>query len=52
MPDPDKTRPTEVDLEIAQRERLMDLFSLVKTYDGRESVIAFCEKIIFVGQAD
>lgn len=52
MTDPDETRPTEIDLEMAQRERLMELFSLVETYDGRESVIAFCETLVSGGIMD
>lgn len=43
---PDTDRPTEIDLEMNQRERLMDMFSLVETYDGREAVIMFCQKLI------
>ena len=43
MADPDTDRPTEIDLEMGQRERLMALFSLVETFDGREAVITFCE---------
>ena len=43
MADPDTDKPTEIDLEIDQRARLMALFSLVETFDGREAVIAFCE---------
>ncbi len=43
MADPDTDRPTEIDLEMDQRERLMALFSLVETFDDREAVIAFCE---------
>ena len=46
MADPDKTRLTEVELELRQGERLMEAFRLVKTYDQREAVIAFCEEII------
>jgi len=46
MADPDANRPTEIDLEMDQRARLMELFSFVETYDGRESVIGFCEKVI------
>jgi len=46
MPDPDADRLTEIELETAQRERLMKLFSRVETYDGRESVIGFCVALI------
>ena len=46
MADPDTDKPTEIDLEIDQRARLMALFSLVETFDGREAVITFCEKVI------
>ena len=46
MADPDKNRPTEIDLEMEQRQRLMALFSLVETFDGREAVIAFCETLV------
>ena len=43
MTEPDTDRPTEIDLEMEQRARLMKLFSLVRTFDDREAVIAFCE---------
>jgi len=43
MTDPDTDRPTEIDLEMEQRARLMELFSFVETFDGREAVIMFCE---------
>ena len=33
MTDPDKNRPTEIELEMKQRQRLMALFSLVETFD-------------------
>lgn len=46
MAEPDKDRSTEIDLEMEQRQRLMDAFSFVETFDGRESVISFCEKLI------
>ena len=46
MADPDKTRLTEIELELRQGERLMSAFRQVKTYDEREVVIAFCEEII------
>ncbi len=46
MANPDKDRPTEIDLEMNQRARLMELFNFVETFDGREAVIAFCEKQI------
>lgn len=54
MPDPDnadpenmesgKQRKTEFDLEAEQRVRLLDAFSMVKTYDEREAIIRACEK--------
>ena len=43
MAEPETERLTEIDLEMVQRQRLMDMFSLVETYDGREAVITFCE---------
>ena len=46
MPDPDADMPTEIDLEIEQRDKLMELFSLVETFDERASVIAFCERVV------
>ena len=46
MTEPDKDRLTEVELELEQRKRLMDVFMLVQTYDNREAVIAFCENIV------
>ena len=52
MADPDKDRLTEVELEHQQRERLMDVFILVETYDDREAVIAFCENIVSGGSVD
>ena len=52
MTDPDADRPTEIDLEMAQRARLMELFSLVDTFDERASVIAFCERVIRGEPAD
>ena len=51
MTDPEKDKLTELELEMTQRERLVELFSFVKTYDGRESVIGFCEKLIKAQQA-
>ena len=54
MPNSDKIAPTkadlgtsfktEIDLEFEQRERLLDAFSLIETYDGREAIIRACEK--------
>jgi len=52
MTDPDADRPTEIDLEMAQRARLMELFSLVDTFDDRASVIAFCESGVKAQRAD
>lgn len=52
MTDPDKTRPTEIELELRQGERLMEVFRLVKTYDEREAVIAFVENITSGGNGD
>ena len=46
MADPDKNALTEIEMEEAQRDRLMELFCLVETFDERESVIAFCETVI------
>ena len=46
MTDPDADRPTEIDLEMAQRDKLMELFSRVETFDDRASVIAFCESVV------
>ena len=46
MANPHADRPTEIDLEMEQRQRLMDVFSFVETYDGRESVLKFCENIL------
>jgi len=46
MADPDETAPTEIELEMSQRKRLLEVFSLIETYNGRESVIAFCEVLI------
>jgi len=42
--DPDIQRKTEFDLEAEQRVRLLDAFSMVKTYDEREAIIRACEK--------
>ena len=52
MADPDKTRLTEIELELEQRKRLLDMFSLVETYDDREVVIAFVENIVGGESAD
>jgi len=52
MPDPDADRPTEIALELEQRQRLLDMFSLVETYDGRESVIALCDALVGDGKVD
>ena len=46
MKDPDTDKLTEVDRELDQRRRLLELFSCVETYDGRESVINFCGAIL------
>ena len=46
IPDPDADRHTEIDLEMAQRATMLDLFSLVETFDDRASVIAFCESVV------
>lgn len=51
MADPDTDRPTEIELEMKQRQRLMALFSLVETFDDREAVIAFCEGLV-TGQSE
>ena len=52
MPDPDKDKPTEIDLELEQQRRLMELFNLVGTYDDREAVIAYCQHVIEVGNVN
>ena len=52
MPDPDADRPTEIDLEMAQRDKLMELFSRVETFDDRASVIAFCESVVKAQRAN
>lgn len=52
MPDPDADRHTEIDLEMAQRDKLMELFSRVETCDDRASVIAFCENVVKAQRAD
>ncbi|MGB0908166.1 MAG: hypothetical protein ACPGVT_11780 [Maricaulaceae bacterium] len=39
-----KQRKTEFDLEAEQRVRLLDAFSMIKTYDEREAIIRACEK--------
>ena len=52
MTDPDADRSTEIDLEMDQRARLMELFSFLETFDGRESVIGFCEKLIEAQRKD
>ena len=41
--DPDIQHPTELDLEFEQRSRLLDAFSMIETYDGREAIIRACE---------
>jgi len=46
MADPDTDKPTEIELELQQRKRLMDVFMLIETYDQREAVISFCENIV------
>jgi len=45
MTEPKKEQLTEVGLELRQRERLLEMFHRVETYDARESVIIFCEKL-------
>ena len=35
MVDPNADRPTEIDLEMDQRLRLMELFSFVERFDDR-----------------
>ena len=52
MANPDKDKPTEIELELQQRKRLMDVFMLIETFDDREAVIAFCENIISGGNMD
>ena len=52
MADLDKDRLTEVELELQQRKRLMDVFMLIETFDDREAVIAFCKKMISGGSVD
>ena len=52
MADPDANRPTEIDLEMDQRTRLMELFSFVERFDDRQSVITFCEKLIETQRKD
>ena len=52
MTEPDKDKLTEVELELEQRKRLMDVFMLVETFDDREAVIAFCENIVSGGSTD
>ena len=42
--DPDIQRKTELDLEAEQRTRLLEAFSMIETYDGREAIIRACEK--------
>jgi hypothetical protein len=46
MADPDEKRLDEEELELLQQSRLLDVFSQLDTYDARESVIKFCEKLI------
>ncbi|WP_154813660.1 hypothetical protein [Hellea balneolensis] len=43
--DPDIQRKTELDLESEQRVRLLEAFSMIETYDGREAIIRACKKI-------
>ena len=43
MVDLDDNSPTEIDLEMDQCARLLELFRCLETYDGRETVITFCE---------
>ena len=45
MPDPDDEKLTEIDAELLQRERLLVMFHRIETYDERELVISFCEKL-------
>ena len=52
MADPDENRPTEIDLEMDQRARLMELFSFVERFDDRQAVISFCEKLIETQRKD
>ncbi len=52
MADPDADRPTEIDLEMNQRARLMQLFSFVERFDDRQAVISFCEKLIEAQRKD
>jgi len=52
MADPDTDGPTEIELELQQRKRLMDVFILVDNFDDREAVIAFCENIVSGGSVD
>ncbi len=42
--DPDIQRKTEITLELEQRERLLETFLMIETYDGREEIIRTCEK--------
>ena len=46
MTDLDADRPTEIVLEMEQRDKLMELFSRVESFDDRASVIAFCESVV------
>ena len=41
---PDIQRKTELDLESEQRTRLLEAFSMIETYDERETIILACEK--------
>ena len=52
MADPDTEKRTEIELELEQRDRLMDVFSLVETFDKREAVIAFCKTLVGGGKVD
>ena len=52
MADPDNNEPTEIELEMVQRERVLELFSRVETYDARQSVIGFCEALIKAQRED
>lgn len=52
MADPDKNKLTEIELEGEQRNRLMKVFGLVETYDEREAVIAFCQRMVSGNKAD
>ena len=49
---PDTDRPTEIDLEMDQRARLMELYSFVERFDDRQALIRFCEKLIEAQRKD